>query len=135
MKKISLSGLAILLLSVLLAAGSISFFGPCVHEDGSFGACHWAGNAILGIGLLLAAQCIAVFLCRDSRTRMGILLSILMTSILGFLIPGVLIGLCGMATMRCNALMQPAVRILCGLIAVIALIGVFAEKQKAGQSK
>ena len=134
MKKRSISALVILLLSVLLAAGSVSFLGPCVHEDGSVGVCHWAGNALCGIGVLLSVQSAAALICREGRTRLGLLLAVLMTAVLGFLIPGTMIGLCGMATMRCRALMQPAARILCGLIAVTALAGVLAENRKAGKS-
>jgi hypothetical protein len=53
------------------------------------------------------------------------------TSCLGSLIPGTLIDLCHMATMRCRALMQPAMIILFSLSALISLIGFFAEKRGA----
>ena len=41
MKQFSPGAAAALLLSAVTAAGSVSFLGPCVHEDGSFGACHY----------------------------------------------------------------------------------------------
>ena len=127
MKKISLPALVLLLLSILIAAGSVSFLGPCVHEDGTFGACHWAGQAMLGIGLLLCLQSLAALLIWDNRIRVGIFLSCLMTAILGLVTPGTLIDLCRMSTMRCRSLMRPAMLILCGLCTLLSLLGIFQE--------
>ena len=133
MKRFSVCGLFNLVLSVVIAAGSISFLGPCIHEDGSFGACHWAGQTLFGIGILLAAESLFVLLCVNSRTRQGIYGSMLLTAVLGCLIPGTLIDLCHMETMRCRALMQPAMIILCALTGMISLIGFFLERRKAGK--
>ena len=130
MKHYSLCALFVLLLSVVIAVGSVSFLGPCVHEDGSFGACHWAGRALLGTGILLAAQSLFTLLCRDSRMRQGAFVPMLLTACLGCLIPGTLIDLCRMATMRCRALMQPAMILLFMISAIISLIGFFAEKRR-----
>jgi len=131
MKKFSVASLLVFLLGALIAVGSVSFLGPCVHEDGSFGVCHWAGQAMLGIGILLAAESLFALLCGDRRMRQGILIPMFFTSCLGSLIPGTLIDLCHMATMRCRALMQPAMIILFSLSALISLIGFFAEKRGA----
>ena len=133
MKHFSVCAFAALVLSVVIAVGSISFLGPCIHEDGSFGVCHWAGQALFGIGLLLSAESLCALLCKDSKIRQGILVSMLMTAILGCLIPGTLIDLCHMATMRCKALMQPAMMILCGITGLVSLIGLIAEWRKAGK--
>ena len=131
MKRFSVCALLVFVLSLVIAVSSISFLGPCIHEDGSFGACHWAGQALFGIGLLLAAESLFAMLCGESRTRQGVFVSILLTAILGCLIPGTLIELCHMATMRCRALMQPAMVILCALSAVSAFVGFFAERKKS----
>ena len=130
MKRFSVSALLTCLLGILLAVGSVSFFGPCVHADGSFGACHWAGQALFGIGLLLAAESLFALFCRDDRMRRGAIIPILLTAVLGGLIPGTLIDLCQMATMRCRALMRPAAIILCALTAIAALVGFFAGKNR-----
>ena len=71
MKQFSPGAAAALVLSAVTAAGSVSFLGPCVHEDGSFGACHWAGQAMLGIGLLLAVLSLTALLVKDGRVRAG----------------------------------------------------------------
>ena len=125
-----------LLLSAVIAVGSVSFLGPCVHEDGSFGPCHWAGQAMLGIGLLLAVLSLTALLVKDGRLRAGLLFAAAAAAVLGIFVPGTLIGLCGMATMRCRAVMRPAMTLLCALTAVSCLLGgigtgVFAGEKEA----
>ena len=132
MKQFSPGAAAALLLSVVIAVGSVSFLGPCVHEDGSFGACHWAGQAMLGIGLLLAVLSLAALLVKDGRLRAGLLFAAAAAAVLGLFVPGTLIRLCGMATMRCRAVMRPAMMLLCALTAVSCLAGGIAAYRKAG---
>ena len=113
--------MVILILAVAAVIGSRSFLSPCIHEDGSFGTCHWAGESLMGLGCVtgvLAALCLAV-----SRARFGAYLSILPVCALGILTPGTLIGLCGMSTMRCRMIMQPAAVILSAACFVSAAAG------------
>lgn len=135
MKQFSPGAAAALLLSAVTAAGSVSFLGPCVHEDGSFGSCHWAGQAMLGIGLLLAALSLTALLVKDGRLRAGILFAAAAAAVLGIFVPGTLINLCGMATMRCRAVMRPAMTLLCALTAVSCLAGGIASYRKADSEK
>ena len=135
MKRFSPGTAVSLLLSAVIAVGSVSFLGPCVHEDGSFGPCHWAGQAMLGIGLLLAVLSLAALLVKDGRLRAGLLFAAAAAAVLGIFVPGTLISLCGMATMRCRAVMRPAMTLLCALMAVSCLLGGIAAYRKAGSEK
>ena len=135
MKQFSPGAAAALVLSCVIAVGSVSFLGPCVHEDGSFGSCHWAGQAMLGIGLLLAVLSLTALLVKDGRVRAGILFAAAAAAVLGIFVPGTLINLCGMATMRCRAVMRPAMTLLCVLTAVSSLAGGIAAYRKAGSEK
>ena len=121
MKKQMIPALIAQTLSLVIAVGSQTFFGACAHEEGSFGACHWAGKAILGEGALLAAlSALAIALKRE---RAGLYLAMLPASLLGLLTPDKLIALCKGATMRCRMLMLPAASVLFGLTLVAALTG------------
>ena len=135
MKRFSPGAAVSLLLSAVIAVGSVSFLGPCVHEDGSCGPCHWAGQAMRGIGLLLAVLSLAALLVKDGRLRAGLLFAAAAAAVLGIFVPGTLIGLCGMATMRCRAVMRPAMTLLCALTAVSCLAGGIAAYRKAGSEK
>ncbi len=116
----------ILILSLVIALGSQTFLSPCVHEDGSFGSCHWAGRAMLGVGILLAVLALL------SWARKDVYLAVLLTALLGCFIPGTLISLCKMSAMRCRSVMQPAMILLCAVIALLALIG-YAVNRKSNK--
>ena len=133
MKKNPFSVLALIIciLALITAAGSRTFLGPCIHEDGSFGTCHWAGQAVFGTALLLAVQSLFALFQRHSLMRKGMFLAMFWTAMLGILFPGTLIGLCGMATMRCRAVMRPAVTILFALTGGLSLAGCLIGRSDA----
>lgn len=130
MKKSSILACIILLLALIAAIGSQSFLGACVHEDGSFGACHWAGQALMGEGALMAAlSLLALVLEKD---RAGLYFASALTAILGLLTPGTLIDLCKMDAMRCRMLMKPAMMILFWAMLIVSVIGwLVARRAKA----
>ena len=121
MKKSVLPAAVILFLSLVIAVGETTFLSPCVHEDGTFGPCHWAGQALLGLGCVLGTlAALALFM---KRARLGVYLSALPVCVLGILTPGTLIGLCRMSAMRCRMVMQPAMILLFSAALLCALTG------------
>ena len=56
MKKSMIPAVVTLVLALVIVIGEATFLSPCVHDDGTFGSCHWAGRALLGTGCVLAAQ-------------------------------------------------------------------------------
>ncbi len=121
MKKSMIPAAVILSLSLIVVIGVMTFLSPCVHADGTFGPCHWAGRALLGEGCVLGVLA-ALSLC-VKRARPGIFLSEIPVCVLGILTPGTLIDLCHMSTMRCRMVMQPAMIILFSAALLCALIG------------
>ncbi len=121
MKKQIIPGCVMLAVSLVIAIGSRTFLGPCVHDDGVAGACHWAGCSLLGLGLLVSV--LSVFALLLPKARLGLYLSTIAVSVLGMLTPGTLIGLCRMSSMRCRAVMQPAMIILFAVVCLAALCG------------
>lgn len=129
MKKTIIPAIITLVLALVVAIGSQTFLGACVHEDGSFGACHWASRALLGVGGLLAALALAALVVPSAR--LGLYIAMALTCILGILTPGTLIALCQMATMRCRALMQPATTILFALSLAASAVGAWLSRREA----
>ena len=121
MRKSCIPAIIILALSMLAAIGSQTFLGACVHDDGSFGACHWACRAMLGEGALLAV--LSLMALAFKRERAGLYLAMIPASLLGLLTPGTLIALCKMPAMRCRMLTQPAMMILFGVMLPASLVG------------
>ena len=128
MKKQIVPGIIILILSLVIVIGSQSFLSPCVHEDGSFGPCHWAGQALLGLGCVVGILAI-LSLCVQ-KARLGTYLSALPVCGLGILTPGTLIDLCHMSTMRCRMVMQPAMILLFSAALLCALVGAILTARK-----
>ena len=122
MKKQMIPGCVMLVLALVISIGSLTFLSPCIHEDGSVGACWWAGRALLGLGCLLGG--LALLTLVSGRARFGTYLSSIAVCILGILTPGTLISLCRMSSMHCRAVMQPAMIILFSVSALAAVIGV-----------
>ncbi len=126
MTKKSIPALIVLLLSLLIAVGSQTFLGACVHEDGSFGACHWAARAVLALGAVQAVLALLALMLPGGRQ--GLYLAMLPVSVAGLLTPGTLIDICKMNTMRCRMLMRPAMLVLFALTLVVALAGCLAVR-------
>ncbi len=116
-------------LAAVLLVGSLSFLSPCVHEDGSFGSCHWSGPMLAGLGGLLLVMAVMALVTRRRAVRGAVCLCMMPTALLGLLTPGVLISLCRMATMRCRAITQPAAMLLCGGILIAAGLGWLVERK------
>ncbi len=124
MKKGFIPAVMMLALSLVIVIGGVTFLSPCVHEDGSAGACHWAGRTLTGLGCVLGILA-ALSLCLR-RARPGTYLSALPVCAMGILTPGTMIDLCHMSTMRCRMVMQPAMRILFSAAFLFALAGSIA---------
>ena len=128
MKKQIIPAVILLVIAVVIAIGSQTFLAPCVHDDGTFGACHWAGQAVLGLGCVLGVQALIMLFMR--RVITGAYICALPVCAMGILTPGILIDLCHMSTMRCRAVMQPAVIILFSIAFICALTGYFLNAGK-----
>ncbi len=130
MKKQSIPAGVMLVIALIIAVGSQTFLAPCVHEDGSFGPCHGAGQMLRGLGC--AGGVSAALSLGVSRARLGVYLSSLPVCVLGILTPGTLLDLCHMRTMRCRMVMQPAMIILFSMALLCAVIGAIlcAKKEK-----
>ena len=121
MKKRIIPGCVMLVAALVIVVGSFSFLSPCVHDDGNVGACWWAGRALLGLGCLLAV--LSALTLVSGRARFGIYLSGIAVCALGILTPGTLISLCRMSSMRCRAVMQPAMIILFAIAGLASMTG------------
>ncbi len=128
MNKSIVPTLILLILSIVIILGSQTFLSPCVHEDGSFGPCHWAGQTLLGLGCVVSI--LAALSLFAERARTGICLSAIPVCALGILTPGTLIDLCRMSTMRCRMVMQPAMIILFAAALLCALISSIVSARK-----
>ncbi len=112
-------------LSLLLALGSFTVFAACgVKEDGSWMRCHSAQTTVTLCAVLLSAFLVLPAFIRKRALRIVLNGIGIAGSIAVFLIPGKLMPMCMMHTMRCYTLFQPFVRIMAVLVACSCLIQV-----------
>ena len=134
MKK-NLFAILLLIFAAVMAVGSVTVLGPCVHPDGSAGPCADTGKALLIDGCVMAILAIVITLVNKRGLRMALFAAALCAAVISILLPGVLMPLCKMDTMHCRAVMQPAVIILSGVAAITSLIGIITEQRRSRRMK
>ena len=119
--RIGATDIVLLVINVLFLLGMLFWFGPCDHvkEDGSFMNCHWAGVVLAGIAAVMTVIALAHLLIPDAGMKAGLSAALVPCSVFAFIVPGNLISLCMMNTMRCRAVMTPAA-IVCPVLVIIA---------------
>lgn len=115
---------AILILFCVLTVGVVTFLRPCgIHDDGSYSSCHWAGRILFSFGVLGILQMILAF-PGQKQFRLGVNMAVVLQALLLLLLPGRIVSLCGMSTMRCNIMMKPGVQVISILLALLAAINI-----------
>ncbi|MDR2601474.1 MAG: DUF4418 family protein [Spirochaetaceae bacterium] len=113
-----ISGVAAIALGLLIALGPQFLFKVCeptptlLHTSGNFMKCHWTAQAEVGVGVLIAALGIALMIFASPKTRLGLVIGILLSGVLALLIPHALIGGCGMDAMQCRKVAFPAITVI-----------------------
>ena len=116
-KSIAFTGAA---LGFLLGIGTYFIFHACeIKEDGTWMPCHDVQNAVVLGGGLLTVLFIVSAVVKNKKIR--IVGAGLIGAAVIFLLPGTLMPMCMMHTMRCYTVMQPFVRIMCALIVILSL--------------
>lgn len=129
-RKLSGRDSALLLLALALCLGAATVFKTCgPREDGTWMSCHDADQAVIGIGAALA---VLALLRLPARGKGKIALDALIAALAAAaaIIPGNIIPLCMMRTMRCHVLFRPAVIVLGALIVAAAGWDVFKTLKK-----
>ena len=129
MKKNVFCGL-LLALAAVIAIGSVTVLGPCVHEDGSEAPCIGAGRAVLIDGCALALLAALILFIRKSSVRIVLFFISLCAAAGGIALPGTVFPICRMDTMHCRAVMQPSMIILFAAETIASVCGIIAERKK-----
>ena len=132
--KRTLLGIAEGIAALVLTIGAFTFFKACGEHDGKFMACHWAQNAVTLIGVLLIISALIRLFTRDNGVRAGIAVTQFLLSAAAALIPGTIINLCMMETMRCHTIFKPAVIILAVISAAVSGADAFITIRKTDRS-
>ena len=134
MKKNVFCGI-LLVLAAMIAIGSVSVFGPCIHDDGSEAVCVRASRWILLAGCVLAVLTVLILAIRKPSVRIGLFTAAAAVAAAGIALPGTIFPVCRMDTMRCRAVMQPAMMILFAAALIISACGIITERNRSRRRK
>lgn len=109
---------------ILLSVGVMTVFSACgMKEDGTWMRCHGAQNAVELGGFLL----FFLFSFGAILKSRGLKLFLFAAGVIGtvglFFVPGDIMPLCMMKTMRCHTVFQPFVRLVSAVIVVSGAAG------------
>lgn len=129
--RVGITDILLLAIGIVFLIGIKTFFKPCgPKDDGSWMSCHWAGNAVAAMAAVLVVIAVIHLIVADSKIKMGLACAMLPVAVVAALIPGHVIGLCMMDTMRCHAVMTPATILLAVVIAVVAVADIIIYRRK-----
>lgn len=111
----------LLALPVVFVLGVRTVAGPCIHEDGTVGACAMAGTVLTGLGVVAAVLAALRLYGADKRTRRSFDLFLVIAGLAMAILPGNVLQLCMMATMHCRAVMLPFARIMGVALVLLAV--------------
>lgn len=130
--RICATDIILLVINVLFLLGMLFWFGPCDHvkEDGSFMNCHWAGVVLAGTAAVMTVISLAHLLIPDTGMKAGLSAALVPCSVFAFLVPGNLISLCMMNTMRCRSVMMPAAMVCSALVVIAAAVDIAVQLRR-----
>ena len=130
-KKYNATQIVRLCIALFFVVGSKTVFQACaVKQDGSWMTCHWANQAIFVMACVILFLAILSFIVKDKKVKTGLDLSIIPMCIACMFLPGKIIGLCMMNTMRCHMVMKPFAIVCSLLIMAMSLLDLYQLKEK-----
>ena len=128
--RFKITDILLLLASGVFLVGMRTFLTPCAQQaDGRWMVCHWAGEALTGVAAVLFVISLLHALIPRAQIKMGLSLAMIPAAALAFLLPGTMIDLCMMETMRCHTVMQPAARAISVVLILLACLDVYCYRK------
>ncbi len=125
------------LISVLYLIGIRVWFPVCEPMESGFMSCHWAGEMLKGISILLVIMSVVHLLIPDDRIKIGTDITLCAVYVLTFCVPGMIIDLCKMSEMNCRShtAVLTAVFMVVMMLSAIADIILYASHSNGKKHK
>ena len=122
--------------SLLLAIGVATLFSACgMKEDGTWMRCHDAQTAVMWVAIATTVVLAMSAFIKNGKARA--ILSVLgaVAALVTFALPGAIMPMCMMQTMRCYAAMQPFTRIMSAIVFVLCIVAAVSSWRQAAKSR
>ena len=114
-----------LALSVLMAAGVQTVFRACAQkEDGTWMHCHEVQKYLFIIGIILALLSVLGLAVKKRTAAILLDSASIIFAAVAVLLPGTVMQMCMMDTMRCYTMMQPFARVTGGVLILVSVIDI-----------
>ena len=114
-----------LALSVLMAAGVQTVFRACAQkEDGTWMHCHEVQKYLFIIGIILAMLSVLGLAVKKQTAAILLDFASIVLAAAAVLLPGTVMQMCMMDTMRCYTMMQPFARVTGGVLILVSVIDI-----------
>ena len=133
--KFSITELLMLIVSIILLAGSRTWFSVCPVMSEMIMACHWAGEVLKAVSIFLAAASVVHILIHDQKIKLGMDIPFLGICLMTAFVPGGIINLCQSEDMACRQSTKPWTIILCAAFTVIILADVILYASRISREK
>lgn len=121
MKKRTFAGVIIIILGLLVAIGPYTLFHVCRPENpGMHMSCYYTARAELGLGIVISILGLLAAVSASRALGAGLNIAVALNSVLVFLVPNFLIGVCGGEHMHCRAAALPALNILSIVLFIVS---------------
>ena len=128
--KVGVTDILLLLVNGIFFVGMRTFLAPCGQQaDGHWMVCHWAGEALAGVSAVLFIIAVLHAAVPRAHIKAGLALASIPVSVLAILLPGHLIDLCMMETMRCHTVMQPGVTAISAVTIALLLVDLYLYRK------
>lgn len=101
--KIAFTDIQFLVFSILYLIGIKLWFPVCEMSGDMVMSCHWAGEVLFALSVLLVVMSLIHILIPDERVKAGIDIPCAGIAVLSTMIPGSIISLCKNSEMQCRA--------------------------------
>ena len=114
-----------LALSVFMAAGVQTVFRACAQkEDGTWMHCHEVQKYLFIIGIILALLSVLGLAVKKRTAAILLDFASIVLAAAAVLLPGTVMQMCMMDTMRCYTMMQPFARVTGGVLILVSVIDI-----------
>lgn len=133
-KKFPVLSLVSAVLGGVLSVGVATVFSACgPKEDGSWMHCHDTQLALIACGIIIAVVLALATFLKSPGARKALYVIAIILCIVVLLLPGIIMPLCMVDTMRCHVVMAPFARIMAaiiGVLSIVSLVTVVKESKK-----
>ena len=133
--KIAFTDILFLALSIIYLVGIKLWFPVCGVSGDMVMSCHWAGEVLSALSVLLVILSLIHMVIPDERIKAGIDISGAGIAVLSMIIPGNIITLCKNSEMPCRANTSLWTIIFMVIICVIICVDIFVYLQMQSKKK